>query len=173
MRTRILSVGLPVLLIAAGGWFFGVRHGDGPLGDSELGDMLCAPVGQSVDAAVGMMRPLRNAGSAPVQITAVELIGARNLDNGGALLVPGPMSAGSKSGWAFGYGPFDGDANKVRLAVDAEIAGKSETWLVVHVQRPDVLGEGHLDGVRVEYTTGLRRYAFETGPEHTFRPGKC
>ncbi|GAB3933824.1 hypothetical protein GCM10029976_041910 [Kribbella albertanoniae] len=140
------------------------------MGDSGLGSKLCAPVGESVDATVGIMRPLQNGGSEPVRITAVELIGARNLENGGALLVPDLMSAGSKAGWAFGNGPFDGE---VRLAVDAEIAGKSETALVVHVQRPDVLGEGHLDGIRVEYTTGTLRYAFETGPEHTFRPGKC
>ncbi|MFB6726491.1 hypothetical protein ACFCV3_40350 [Kribbella sp. NPDC056345] len=173
MRTRILVVGLPVLLVAAVGWFFGVRHGDGPLGDSGLGDKVCVQAGQSADGTVGHMPMLRNGGSGPVRITAVELIGPRNLDNGGAFLVPDPMSSGSKSGWAFGYGPFDGDVNKVRLAVDAEIAGKSETMLVVHVLRPDVLGEGHLDGVRVEYTAGLRRYAFETGPEHTFRPGKC
>ncbi|GAA1699133.1 hypothetical protein GCM10009745_52060 [Kribbella yunnanensis] len=161
-----------MLVVAAGGWFLGVRHGDGPLGDSGRGSKVCAPAGESVDATVGHMY-LRNGSSAAVRITAVELIGARNLENAGAFLVPDPMESGSKSGWDFGDGPFTGDASQVRLAVDAELAGKAETSLVVHVQRPDVLGEGYLEGVRVEYTTGLRRYAYETGPEHIFRPGKC
>ncbi|TDD60257.1 hypothetical protein E1263_11580 [Kribbella antibiotica] len=169
----MLAIVLSVGLLAAGVWFFGIRHGDGPLGESGLGNQLCFPVGESESATIGTMDTLRNSSSSIVKITDVSLIGARGVENAGAFLVQG--AATSKSGWAFGNGPFDGEANRPRLAVDAELPAKSDDdiGLIVHLTRPDVLAEGYVEGIRIEYTTGDRRYFLETGPEQILRPGKC
>ncbi|GAB3928110.1 hypothetical protein GCM10029976_025310 [Kribbella albertanoniae] len=165
------------MLVATGVWFLGIRHGDGPLGESGLGTTLCMPVGESESATVGIMKPLQNSGSDPVTITDVTLIGPRAVENAGALLVPEAQkdSTASRAGWTFDNGPFDGQTNRPRLAVDAVLPAKQteETWLVVHVTRPDVNAEGYLEGIRIEYTTGVRRYVLKTGPEHILRITKC
>jgi hypothetical protein len=62
-------------MVVGGGWFFGVRHHGGPLGDDALGNKLCLPVGESEAVTVGNLR-LENTGEAPVRITDVSLIGA-------------------------------------------------------------------------------------------------
>ncbi|MEV8372759.1 hypothetical protein AB0P21_08470 [Kribbella sp. NPDC056861] len=167
----VLSVGV----VAAGGWYYGVRHGDGPLGESGLGNQLCLPVGEAKDVTVGYVR-IDNNGSSPVTITGVSLIGARGVEDAGALLLPEQLreKSNTKAGWAYGNGPWDREAGQPNLAVDATVPAKSKgRALVVHLQRGDVLGEGYLTGVRVEYRAGLRRYAYEVGPETTLRPGKC
>ncbi|MFK4088193.1 hypothetical protein ACI2LF_29040 [Kribbella sp. NPDC020789] len=167
-----MAAGGVVLLVVAVGWVFGVRHGDGPLGEGQLGSRLCFPVGQSEVATLGMMH-VRNSSSSPVHITDVSLIDSFGVEYGGALLVK--ESVGSKAGWAFGDGPFDGAGGSPELAVDAELPANSPdgVFLAVQVRRPDPLGEGHVAGVRIEYEAGLRRYAFETGPEQVLRPGRC
>ncbi|MFF1817781.1 hypothetical protein ACFVWG_10835 [Kribbella sp. NPDC058245] len=176
MRTRILVGVLVSALLATAGWFFGVRHGDGPLGESALGDELCFPVGTSETATVALTAPLRNGSSGAVRITDVSLIDPSGVEYAGALLLPDAQknSATSKSGWSFGDGPFDISPDRPRFAVDGDLAAKSPvTWLVIQVRRPDIYAEGHLTGIRIEYYAGLRRYALETGPEHTLRPGRC
>ncbi|WBQ03152.1 hypothetical protein [Kribbella sp. CA-293567] len=46
------SVGALAMVLATG-WYFGARHGDGPLGESGLGNQLCVPVGQAKDVTIG------------------------------------------------------------------------------------------------------------------------
>jgi hypothetical protein len=176
MRTRILVGVLVGALVATAGWFFGLRHGNGPLGESALGDELCFPVGTSETATIGLMRPLHNSGSGTIRITDVSLIGPTGVEDAGALLLPDSLkdSTASRSGWTLGNGPFDGNPDRPRFAVDATLAANSpDTWLAVQVRRPDIYGEGHLTGIRIEYETDFRRYALETGPEQILRPGRC
>ncbi|MFI5728776.1 hypothetical protein ACIA49_01570 [Kribbella sp. NPDC051587] len=175
MRTRILGVGVAVGALLVAGWFFGVRHGDGPLGESGLGDKLCFPVGTSETATIGTTR-LQNSSSSAIRITDVSLIDPTGVEDAGALLLPEALkdSGSSKPGWSFGDGPFDRTPDRPQFAVDAALPAKSpETWLVVQVRRPDIYGEGHLTGIRIEYETDFRRYALETGPEQVLRPGRC
>lgn len=163
-------------MAAAGVWYFGVRHTDGPLGQSGLGNKLCMPVGNSDSVTIGNLR-LRNTGSSAAEITDVSIIDPYGVEDAGALLVPdlSQSRANSKPGWAFGNGPFDGENGAPTPAIGTELPANSpaDTWLVVQVHRKDVLGEGRLTGIRIEYRSGARRYALELGPEHTLRPGRC
>jgi hypothetical protein len=176
VRRSLIAAGVAgVVVVAATGWYFGARQGDGPLGESGLGNKLCLPVGEAKDVTVGYVR-IDNSGSSPVTITDVSLIGARGVEDAGALLLPDHLEAESNTrpGWAFGNGPWGGEEGRPNIAIDATVPAQSKgRSLVVHLQRGDVLGEGHLTGIRVEYRAGLRRYSYEVGPETTLRPGKC
>lgn len=161
--------------MVGGGWFFGVRHNGGPLDSGGLGDKLCMAVGANESVTIGNMR-LRNSGSAPITITDVSVIDADGVEDDGAFLVPddGRPIAGTKSGWEFGNGPVNGENGAPKLAIGADLPKSStDVFLAVHLRRPDVLGEEHLTGIRVEYRAGTRRYAREIGPQTTLRPGRC
>jgi hypothetical protein len=173
-RTLIAGVAVGALVVGAGIWYFGVRHDGGPLSGNVLGDAVCLPVGGAGDVTIGYL-PLTNTGSGTVTITDVSIIGPDGVEDGGALLVPeaARSSSGSKAGWSFGNGPFDGENGAPTLAVGAQLPKSASTRLVVHARRPDPLGEARLTGIRVEYRSGLRHFAREMGPRHTLRPGRC
>ncbi|MFI5707034.1 hypothetical protein [Kribbella sp. NPDC051620] len=173
-RTLVAGIAAGVLVVGAGVWYFAPRHDGGPLSGNMLGDAVCLNVGEAADATIGYL-PLKNTGSDPITITEVSVIGADGVEDDGALLVPvsAESSSGSKTGWAFGNGPFDGENGAPTLAVGAQLKQSADTRLVVHVHRPDPLGEARLTGIRIEYRSGLRHYAREMGPHHTLRPDRC
>ncbi|GAA3585210.1 hypothetical protein [Kribbella ginsengisoli] len=173
-RTLVAGIAAGALVVGVGVWYFALRHDGGPLSGNVLGDAVCLSVGETADATIGNL-PLRNTGSDPITITAVSVIGPDGVEDDGALLVPvsAGSSSGSKTGWAFGNGPFDGENGAPALAVGAQLQKSADTRLIVHVHRPDPLAEARLTGIRVEYRSGLRHYAREMGPRHTLRPGRC
>ncbi|MEV6415135.1 hypothetical protein [Kribbella sp. NPDC051718] len=173
-KTLVAGVAAGALVVGAGVWYLGLRHDGGPLSGNMLGDAVCLSVGETTDATIGLL-PLKNTGSDPVTITAVSIIGPDGVENDGALLVPegANSSSGSKTGWAFGNGPFDGENGAPTLAVGAQLERSAGAKLVVHVHRPDPLAEARLTGIRIEYRSGMRHFAREMGPRHTLRPGRC
>ncbi len=173
MRTKLLiGTACTGTLLLATAWYFGIRHDGGPLSGST-GDKLCMVAGQSDSITIGHL-PMRNTGSSAITITDVSIINPDGVEDGGALLVP-QASASSQRGWPFGNGPFDGEDNRPRLAVGAQLPANptEDLWLVVHADRQDIHGEARLTGIRVDYRAGLRRYTREMGPSHTLRPGRC
>lgn len=174
VRSVVGGVVVGALVVGTAIWYFGVRHDGGPLSGDVLGNAVCLNVGSAADVTIGNL-PLTNTGSETVTITAVSIIDPDGVEDAGALLMPesAQASASSKTGWAFGNGPFDGENGAPTLAVGAQLPKSATTRLVVQAHRPDVLGEARLTGIRIEYRSGLRRFSREMGPRHTLRPGRC
>lgn len=149
-----------------------VEAGDAlDVGDAEY--ELCVPTPQGQDVLLGDVL-LTNQADAAVELVAVELVGARNLELVDAYAVePLPNDEGGTDLVGLRWARQTGDLpDGWRMpAVGRELASGESVNLVLHLGNTE--GGGRLRSARIEYEVDGKRFQQQTRTSLAATPGRC